>query len=190
MGNILPRHQRLRIRSFPRTISTLLWTSWVPHTGACYAIQSQGQTVLCDTGIGPGPIKFLGGIRGRLLDDMRDKGIPLEDVDTVVFTHLHGDHVGWNLSADRAPNFPKARFLVPQDDWEFFSKMANTNPQMQQVTPLQNLGLMELISGETTITSEVTTYPTPGHTPGHTSILISSNGQRAIVTGDFAHHPA
>jgi len=68
--------------------------------------------------------------------------------------------------------------------------MANTNPQMQQVTPLQNLGLMELISGETPITSEVTTYPTPGHTPGHTSILISSNGQRAIVTGDFAHHPA
>jgi len=90
----------------------------------------------------------------------------------------------------QAPNFPKARFLVPQDDWEFFSKMANTNPQMQQVTPLQNLGLMELISGETPITSEVTTYPTPGHTPGHTSILISSNGQRAIVTGDFAHHPA
>lgn len=49
--------------------------------------------------------------------------------------------------------------------------MANTNPQMQQITPLQDLGLMELISGETTITSEVTTYPTPGHTPGHTSLL-------------------
>lgn len=161
------------------------------HTQAgCYAIRSQGQTVLCDTGIGPGPIQFLGGIRGRLLDDMRDKGIPPEDVDTVVFTHLHGDHVGWNLSADGKPNFPKARFLVPKEDWEFFSKMANTNPQMQQITPLQDLGLMELISGETMITSEVAMYPTPGHTPGHTSLLISSNGQRSIVTGDLAHHPA
>ena len=68
-----------------------------------YAIRSEGQTVLCDTGIGPGPIQFLGGARGRLLDDMRDKGIRPEDVDIVVFTHLHGDHVGWTLSADRQP---------------------------------------------------------------------------------------
>jgi glyoxylase-like metal-dependent hydrolase (beta-lactamase superfamily II) len=68
--------------------------------------------------------------------------------------------------------------------------MLETNQQMQQVTPLEKLGVMELISGEQTITSDVTTYPTPGHTPGHTSLLISSNGERAIVTGDLAHHPA
>ena len=156
----------------------------------CYAIRSQGQTILCDTGIGPGPIQFLGGIQGSLLDDMRRNGVPPEDVDTVFFTHLHGDHVGWNLSANGALNFPKARHLVPQADWDYFGKMLETNQQMQQVTPLADKGVMDLISGEQTLTSEVTTYPTPGHTPGHTSLLISSSGERAIITGDLAHHPA
>ena len=156
----------------------------------CYAVRSQGQTILCDTGIGPGPIQFLGGLRGSLLEDMRGKGIPPEDVDTVFFTHLHGDHVGWNLSANGAPNFPKAGHLVPQADWDYFGKMLETNQQMQQVTPLADQGVMDLISGEQTLTSEVTTYPTPGHTPGHTSLLISSAGERAIITGDLAHHPA
>ena len=156
----------------------------------CYAVRSQGQTILCDTGIGPGPIQFLGGLRGSLLEDMRGKGIPPEDVDTVFFTHLHGDHVGWNLSANGAPNFPKARHLVPQADWDYFGKMLETNQQMQQVTPLADQGVMDLISGEQTLTSEVTTYPTPGHTPGHTSLLISSARERAIITGDLAHHPA
>ncbi len=156
----------------------------------CYAVRSQGQTILCDTGLGPGPIQFLGGIRGSLLDDMRQKGVPPEDVDIVFFTHLHGDHVGWTLSANGVPNFQKARHLVPQADWDYFGKMLETNPQMQQVTPLADQGVMELISGEQSLTSEVTTYPTPGHTPGHTSLLISSGGEHAIITGDLAHHPA
>lgn len=156
----------------------------------CYAIRSQGQTILCDTGIGPGPIQFLGGIQGSLLDDMRRNGVPPEDVDTVFFTHLHGDHVGWNLSANGALNFPKARHLVPQADWDYFGKMLETNQQMRQVTPLADKGVMDLTSDEQTLTSEVTTYPTPGHTPGHTSLLISSSGERAIITGDLAHHPA
>ena len=85
------------------------------HTQAgCYAIQSQGQTVLCDTGIGPGPIKFLGGIRGRLLDDMRDKGIPLEDVDTVVFTHLHGDTPDGTCRRTGRPTSRKLGFSCPK----------------------------------------------------------------------------
>ena len=155
-----------------------------------YALRSQGQTVLCDTGIGPGPIQFLRGARGRLLDDMRDKGVQPADVDTVVFTHLHGDHVGWTLSPEQAPNFPKARFLVPQADWDYFGKMLETNQQMRQVLPLEQLGVLDLFSGERAVTEEITTYPTPGHTPGHTSLLVSSNGEKAIVTGDLAHHPA
>ncbi|HEU4759667.1 MAG TPA: MBL fold metallo-hydrolase [Dehalococcoidia bacterium] len=156
----------------------------------CYALRSQGRTILCDTGLGPGPIAFLGGIRGRLLEDMRSKGVQPEDVDMVVFTHLHGDHVGWNLSPDHVPNFGKARYLVPQADWDFFSQNAASNPQMGQVTPLKELGLLDLFSGERALTSEVTAIPTPGHTPGHTSLLISSGGEKAIITGDLAHHPA
>ena len=155
-----------------------------------YVLRSQGQTVLCDTGIGPGPIRFLGGACGRLLDDMRDKGVQPADVDIVVFTHLHGDHVGWTLSPEQTPNFPNARFLVPQADWDYFGKMLETNQQMRQVLLLEQLGVLDLFSGERAVTEEITTYPTPGHTPGHTSLLVSSNGEKAIVTGDLAHHPA
>ncbi|MDO8616264.1 MAG: MBL fold metallo-hydrolase [Dehalococcoidia bacterium] len=161
------------------------------HTNAvCYAIRSQGKTILCDTGIGPGPIAFLGGIRGRLLEDMRAKGVQPDDVDIVVHTHLHGDHVGWNLSADGAPNFPRAKYYAPQADWDFFRKALDANPQMAQVIPLHDQGRLELFSGELTLTPEVTTLPTPGHTPGHCSLLVSSGGEGALVTGDLAHHPA
>ena len=155
-----------------------------------YAIRSQGKTIVCDTGYGPGPIEYLGGARGRLLDDMRDKGIDPVSVDLVAMTHLHGDHVGWNLDADGKPNFPNARYLVPQGDWDFFSAALAANPQMQQVTPLKDLGRMDLVSGETKLTDDVRTIPTPGHTPGHVSYLIASGGEKAVIAGDVAHHPA
>jgi len=155
-----------------------------------YAIRSRGKTVVCDTGLGPGPIAFLGGARGRLLDDMRDKGVDPASVDIVAITHLHADHVGWNLDGDGRPNFPNARYLVPQGDWDFFNAALDSNPQMQQVGPLKDLGRMDLISGETEVTADIRTMPTPGHTPGHMSFLIASAGEKAVIAGDVAHHPA
>jgi len=154
-----------------------------------YLIRSQGKTVLCDTGVGPGPHAWLGGATGNLVPDMQSKGVDPAEVDFVVFTHLHGDHVGWNLTGGK-PTFPNAKYLVPQADWDFFSANVASNPQVQLIQPLKDMGIMDLVSGEHTITSELTTYPTPGHTPGHQSLLINSDGQRAIVTGDLAHHPA
>ena len=155
-----------------------------------YVIRSRGKTIICDTGLGPGPIAFLGGARGRLLDDMRDKGVDPASVDIVAMTHLHSDHVGWNLDGDGRPNFPNARYLVPQADWDFFKPNLEQQQQMLQVIPLEEMGLLDLISGEHTITPEITTYPTPGHTPGHQSVMVSSNGERVLITGDLAHHPA
>lgn len=155
----------------------------------CYAIRAGGKTLLCDTGVGPGPIAWLGGASGRLLDDMREKGIDPESVDIVVHTHLHADHVGWNVTS-RAATFLNARYYVPQGDWDEFRKAPAANPQLQQVTPLLEMGKVELFSGETSLTAEVTTLPTPGHTPGHSSLLVSSGGERALIMGDLAHHPA
>jgi glyoxylase-like metal-dependent hydrolase (beta-lactamase superfamily II) len=153
-----------------------------------YAIRSEGRTILVDTGVGPGPIDWLGGISGRLLEDMRANGLSPDEVDVVVFTHLHGDHVGWNLDKSGAPTFQKARYMAPQADFDYFK--AGNQPQMALVTPLLDAGRLDLFSGEKSITAEVTTYPTPGHTPGHTSVLVSSGGSRALICGDLAHHPA
>lgn len=155
----------------------------------CYALRSGGETLLIDTGLGPGPFPW--GATGNLVPDMRAKGIQPESVDRVIFTHLHGDHVGWNMT-DSASTFPNARYLVPEVDWEYFraESRAADNPHMaEQIEPLERLGVMELVSGEQTLTDEITAFPTPGHTPGHQSFAISSAGERAVILGDVAHHP-
>src|SRR5213594_2541242 len=136
-----------------------------------YLIRSGGRTVLVDTGLGPKPADAPDAPWGQLMHDFQAKGVPPEDVDTVVMTHLHRDHVGWNLVAQGekyVPPFPHAPACV----W-----------------PLAELGLVELMKGEHSITRELTALPTPGHTPGHMSILITSQGERALVLGDAAHSP-
>ena len=155
----------------------------------CYAVRSEGKTILVDTGLGPGPHEFLRGATGNLIDDMKSKGVAPDDVDVVLHTHLHPDHVGWNMSGD-APTFPNARYYAPQADWDFFNSALAANPQMEQVVPLNEMGRLELYDGEITITSEVTTLATPGHTPGHCSVLVNSGGEKALIAGDLTHHPA
>lgn len=155
-----------------------------------YAIRSGGKTIIVDTGFGPGPIAMLGGLTGNMLGDMKSKGIEPESVDIVVHTHLHVDHVGWNIGKDGKPTFPNARHYGPSADYDVFSQDMANNPHMEQVVPLKAMGRLELFDGEITLTSEVTTVLTPGHTPGHSSVLVSSGGEKVLITGDLAHHPA
>ncbi len=150
-----------------------------------FMVWSQGQVIVVDTGIGPDA-------GGELLSVMAREGVRLDEVTIVVHTHLHPDHVGWNLSQGK-PSFPNARHLVHRDDWAFFG-----NPENQAkfawiaatVRPLQEQGKLELVGGDHNVTSEVTTVHTPGHTPGHMSLLIASGGERGVILGDVALHPA
>ena len=163
----------------------------------CFALRSQGQVLMVDTGMGPGPHPTRGNRTGNLLAQLKLQGIDPEDVATVVHTHLHSDHIGWNITyEDGRPRltFPKATHLVPRADWEYF-----TTPEVldspralyvrDQVLPLESMGAMELIEGDHTITPEIGTVPTPGHTPGHVNVIINSQGQRGVVVGDMLHSP-
>ena len=148
------------------------------------AVRSEGKLVIIDTGDGPPD--------GTLMDEMAAKGVEREAVELVVMTHLHGDHVGWNLT-DGRPTFPKARYLVPREDWEYWTEpevLRDADRVREQVVPLEGLAVMDLIENEHRITSELTALPTPGHTPGHISIAVSSGGQHAFILGDVAHSPA
>ena len=157
------------------------------HFGTRYglvAVRSGGKLIIVDTG--------LQAPDGILLDDMKRKGVEREAVDLVVFTHLHPDHVGWNLTGGR-PTFPKARYLVPRSDWDYWTQpsvLQSAEHITSQVLPLKDLNVMDLIDGEYRITDELTTVPTPGHTPGHISIAIASQGERGYVLGDVAHNLA
>ncbi len=159
-----------------------------------FLVRSDGRTILVDTGLGPEPAFAREG-PGELLHDLKAKGVGLDEIDMVVMTHLHRDHVGWNLTSEggkHKPTFPKARYWVSAEDWEFFRKPESLKlfPTTEGcVLPLEELGLLELMEGEYSLNSELTALPTPGHTPGHMSILITSQGERAIILGDAAHSP-
>ena len=161
----------------------------------CFVLRSPGKTVLVDTGIGAGPFPTRENKRGELMDQLASHGLGPEDIDVVALTHLHPDHVGWNLTSEDGAikaTFPKAQYLVPRGDWDHFTqpKAMADNPYMaESVVPLEGLGIMELIDGEHSITPEITTLPTPGHTPGHVCIMVTSQGQKGLVTGDVLTTP-
>ena len=148
------------------------------------AIRSSGRLVVVDTG--------MNGPDARLLTDLAEKGVDRGAVDLVVTTHLHPDHVGWNLT-DGRPTFPRARYLVPKADWEHWTSpgVIEDAPHItESVVPLDEARVMDLIDGEYDVTPEIKAVPTPGHTPGHISVSISSRGSRGFVLGDLALSPA
>lgn len=158
-----------------------------------FFVRSGGKTVMVDTGMGPSPHPERGNRTGDLLNQLKLQDANPEEIDIVVHTHLHADHVGWNLdlSGDTPkPYFPKARYLVPRMDWEHFTRpdvLASAPHVKDNVVPLEGLGLMELVDEGHNVTDEIITLATPGHTPGHQVILISSQGEKAMIVGDAMH---
>lgn len=169
-----------------------------------YVVRSQGKNILVDSGVGAHGLWRFGD--GHLLDSLKELDLSPEDIDFVMPTHLHLDHVGWNTTPTPngpVPTFPRARYLFQQADWDHFTSEEFLNRPvttplsdgMQRmmraaVLPLKDTGLMELIGPERTITDEVTLLHTPGHTMGSVSILVQSGTQAALLIGDAAHNPA
>jgi glyoxylase-like metal-dependent hydrolase (beta-lactamase superfamily II) len=161
-----------------------------------YLIRAGGRNILVDTGLGPRPADTPDVPWGELMGSFAATGLRPEDIDTVVMTHLHRDHIGWNLKqldGRVVPTFPRARYWMSRKDWEACHQpdvQPTRFPNAPQcVWPLEELGLIEFMDGEHTITPELTAVPTPGHTPGHVSILVTSGNERALVLGDAAHSP-
>ena len=161
-----------------------------------FFLRSQGKVIMVDTGMGPGPHPDRGNRTGDLVNQLKSRGVETGDVDVVAHTHLHGDHVGWNVDysgSQPAPTFPKARYLVPRLDWEHFTKpdVIGSAPQVtNSVIPLEGMGVMDLVDSEYDITDEVKTLSAPGHTPGHMVIVVTSQGEKAMVVGDLLHSKA
>lgn len=158
-----------------------------------FLVRSDGKTALVDTGLGESPqgLSF-SAVYGLLMKDMLAKGIRPDEIDIVAITHLHRDHVGWNI-VNGAPAFPRARYWIPRADWDVFTRgagMSGLSYIKEVVLPLQALGVLELFEGERALTSELSALPTPGHTAGHTSYLISSQGEKGVILGDASHVPA
>jgi glyoxylase-like metal-dependent hydrolase (beta-lactamase superfamily II) len=130
------------------------------------------------------------------LADLAAAGHARETIDTVVCTHLHVDHVGWNtMLSDRGwvPTFPGARYLMGRIEYAHWTAQHEREDMAavlaDSVTPVRDAGLIDLVETDHWICDEVSLAPTTGHTPGHVSVRIASQGEEALITGDFMHHP-
>jgi glyoxylase-like metal-dependent hydrolase (beta-lactamase superfamily II) len=127
------------------------------------------------------------------LDRFAEAGFDPLGVDAVVCTHLHTDHVGWNtmlVDGEWRPTFPESRYLFAGPEYQHWSAAPfNERPEHgDSIQPIVDAGLMELVDVDGEIAPGVRLVPTPGHTPGHCSVLVSSRGSSALITGDFMHH--
>ena len=161
-------------------------------------VEAPGLRLVVDTCIGNDkPRNLTGGIplATPFLQHLADAGWSSDSVDAVICTHLHADHVGWNtmlVGGKWVPTFPKARYLIGKREFEHFSHESNEEQQAilgDSVRPIFDAGLVDLVETDHRISPELRLTPTPGHTPGHVSVMIQSEGQSAVITGDIAHHP-
>ena len=129
------------------------------------------------------------------LEHLEEAGWSRDGVDAVVCTHLHVDHVGWNtmLEDDKwVPTFRRAHYLIGRPEYEFWKATTDEEQHAMlgdSVAPIFDAGLVQLVELDHVISPEIRLAPSIGHTPGHVSVMIASEGERAVITGDMAHHP-
>ncbi|MDV3123477.1 MBL fold metallo-hydrolase [Mycobacterium sp. 21AC1] len=209
---------------FPDTPADL-WTDdlaphyWTPSTRAyraaiqTWVVRSAGRIILIDTGVGNDrdrpqapPLDHL---RTDFLLRLAEIGVQAADVDIVINTHIHYDHVGWNTTLDNGawvPAFPNATYLVPQADYDYFRpenadrmRAARTDDEKARfegirlvfadsIAPIANAGQLQTWHGQHRVDENLLLEPAPGHTPG-SSVVWLETGSGAVFVGDVMHTP-
>jgi glyoxylase-like metal-dependent hydrolase (beta-lactamase superfamily II) len=167
----------------------------------CFVMRTPRHQIMLDTCIGADrqrEFDVFTNMHTDFLSDLAHAGFDPNEMDMVLCTHLHFDHVGWNtrlVDDNWVPTFPNARYLFGRPEYEHWKMLQETNGyhdlnhMYDAVQPVVDAGLVDLIELDHDICPELSLRPTPGHTPGHVSICIESQGERAIVTGDLMHNP-
>jgi glyoxylase-like metal-dependent hydrolase (beta-lactamase superfamily II) len=166
-----------------------------------YVVRTSHHTILIDSCIGndkerPTRPEWHFKSDDTYMRALSDRGIAPEDIDFVMCTHLHSDHVGWNTRLENGrwvPTFPNARYVFSDKEvaaWrdvghEKFSRV----PYEDSVLPIVEAGRAELVGNDYALDDEVRLEPTPGHTPDHVAIALASKGEHAILCGDLMHSP-
>jgi glyoxylase-like metal-dependent hydrolase (beta-lactamase superfamily II) len=124
-------------------------------------------------------------------------GVSVNDIDYVMCTHLHGDHVGWNTKLEGGrwvPTFPKARYIMAERELAHWTAREKENPQSvpwitDSVLPIVAAKREQIVKSDFAFSETVRLMPTPGHTIDHFSVLVGSRGEDALITGDMIHSP-
>jgi glyoxylase-like metal-dependent hydrolase (beta-lactamase superfamily II) len=157
----------------------------------CLLVQAGDRRILIDTGFGPLPDRPL---VGHLAASLAEVGLTPADIDVVVVSHPHGDHIGGattGAGADARLAYPDARYWLGQADWDHFSQpdVLAQRGLADKLLPLHRAERLDLADGEHEIAPGVRLLPLPGHTPGHMGVAFTSGQEMAIYVGDLIHHP-
>ncbi len=165
------------------------WVAFVsPFT--CLIVNTGRHKVLVDTGA-----DGLTPNTGRLLRNLQAVGIEAGEIDTVILTHGHDDHIGGNTDAKGKPSFPRARYVMWKEEWTFWTseqpealyKNEDFTFTRKNLFPIQDQ--MDLLDHEAEVVSGVRAIPAPGHTPGHMAVSVSSHGKQLLCISDAFLHP-
>jgi glyoxylase-like metal-dependent hydrolase (beta-lactamase superfamily II) len=157
-------------------------------------VESGERKILVDTGFGPRHVDFpgFGPIDGgKLLESLAQTVVQPGEIDTVVYTHMHLDHVNassWRDGDSWVPTFPNARYVIREPEWRHWA--GKGDPTGLYAETEEALGdRIDLFDSDQSVAPGVSLVSTPGHTPGHNSVVISSGTERAIILGDVVHCP-
>jgi glyoxylase-like metal-dependent hydrolase (beta-lactamase superfamily II) len=157
----------------------------------CLLIRTGSHTVLVDTGLGSGR----GATAGHLIANLAAAGIAPGEIDFVVLSHLHGDHVGGALDAESRPAFPRARYVLSEAEWAFWQSEAapvqanKTAAQAARVLLETLRPVLDRIAPPAELLPGVQIISVPGHTPGQIALRLTSEGQQLIYTADVIAQP-
>lgn len=165
-----------------------------------FLVRSNGKNILVDTCVGDCKARRRPSFDRQgwnWLDRLRGAGCEPEDVDLVICTHFHVDHVGWNtrlVDGNWVPTFPNARYLFAKQEWDYWhsgegnQNIARTGDYMtDSIIPVVDAGLADFVDMDHRIDQHVSLIPAPGHTPGMVCVSLQSNGHQAIIAGDLLH---
>ena len=163
-------------------------------------VETPSRRIVVDTGLGNDKegrnVPTWNNRKTPFLETMTAAGFPPDSIDTVLCTHLHVDHVGWNtrLEGNRwVPTFENARYVFGKTEYEYW-RDHSVEPDKaaifhDSVKPIMEAGKADLVASDVRLCDEITLIPTAGHSPGHMSVHIKSGGEEGLLTGDVAHHP-
>jgi glyoxylase-like metal-dependent hydrolase (beta-lactamase superfamily II) len=167
-----------------------------------FLIRSGGKTILVDSCSGNHKHRqrpFFHDRKWSWLDRLAAAGVRPEDIDIVMCSHLHVDHVGWNTTLQNGrwvPTFPNARYLISQREWDYWrsapgiASLARTGDFItDSVLPVVQSGQADLIDDRRGFSDVIAIEPAHGHTPGHFVVRLSGGGREAVLSGDLMHSP-
>lgn len=190
MGKLL---KDLKPKDYKNAYEKAFLTETVETSVNAYLVNTGTQLVLIDTGAG----NLFGPTVGKLLTGLKNSGYKPEQVDAILITHMHPDHVG-GLAAEQKMVFPNATVYADQADADFWLSEENLakaseenkgffNGAIASFAPYKAAGKLKPLPADNKIYPGVSAYPTHGHTAGHNCYMIESNGSKLLLLGDLIH---